>query len=98
MKRPPTSKTILVLVVIAGLIFIGWVFLGHRADKGITPLHVSDTVPVSNGEWPSTKLRDATITDNASYYTINATYPIVKDDVISGDFKTFVDDSIAQFK
>lgn len=95
----PTSKTTLIIVLIAVLAIIAAVFLTHRADKNITPANVSEIPPLpAPTDWPSVKVRDASITDSASYYTISATYPVTKDDVITGYFKSFVDDNISQFK
>ena len=88
----------LILLVIAVIAVIGFVVYSHRSIKNV-PAPVSENTPLPNpAEWPSAKVSDQTISDNGGYYTINATYPIVKDDVITGYFKTFVDDSVAQFK
>ncbi len=99
MKQSPTSKTVLVLLMVAVLAVIGFFIYNHRAVKGVAPAQVSETAPLPTpAEWPSAKVSDQTITDNASYYSINAVYPVTKDDVITGYFKSFVESSISQFK
>jgi hypothetical protein len=98
MKNTPMSKALLILLAIAVLAVIGFVFYSHRATTAL-PVQVSETTPLPGAtDWPSAKVSDATVTDNGSYYTINATYPVVKDATISGYFKSFVDDSVTQFK
>ncbi len=99
MKRSQISKTVLVILALAVLAVIGFVIYNHRAMKNLVPSPVSENTPLpAPSEWPSTKVRDETIADNASYYTISAVYPVVKDDVITGYFKKFVQDSITEFK
>ncbi|MES2224931.1 MAG: DUF3298 domain-containing protein [Patescibacteria group bacterium] len=97
MTRPPTSKLLLIGLVVAALAVIGIVLYTHQPSKDIVPEPVVSTVPVA-GEWPSTKIDEKTIVDDKSYYTITAAYPIVKDSVISQYFKDFIDDNIKQFK
>lgn len=98
MKRTQISKAILILLALAVLAVIGFVIYSHRATKNLVPV-VSENTPLPNpSQWPSALVREETITDNASYYTISAVYPVVKDDVITGYFKTFVQDSITEFK
>lgn len=91
-----TSRTTLIIALILVLACIGVIFY---ARSGSTP--VQNPVPSRGGqgvEWPSTVVRDAVVREDGKYYTINATYPVTQDDVINGYFKTFVTDSIAQFK
>ncbi len=95
----PISKVSLLITLVAVLAIIAALFLGHHGTKNVAPDNVSETTPLpASGDWPSTKVRDETVSDNASYYTISATYPITKDDVINGYFKSFVDSNISQFK
>ncbi|MEO5645971.1 MAG: DUF3298 domain-containing protein [Candidatus Paceibacterota bacterium] len=96
----PTSKTTLILLAVLVLAVIGLVLFLHRGNKGVVQNPVSETTPVPSTptEWPTAIVKDQTITDNASYYTISAIYPVVKDDVINGYFKTFVTNAISQFK
>jgi hypothetical protein len=85
------------LIIVLGL--IAFVFLEHKPKPVVTTPPVSEATPLPTPtEWPSTKVRDETISDTGSYYTIKATYPVAKDTVVSGYFKTFVEDSISQFK
>ncbi len=95
----PVSKTVLIILLVVVLAVIGFFVYSHRAAK-VTPTQVTENVPTPtpSQQWPSTKIKDATVKDNTSYYTISATYPIVKDTVISGYFKKYVDDSVAGFK
>lgn len=98
MKGTPTSRAVLVILVIAVLALIGVVFYSYHA-KTTVPTQVSENAPLpAAGDWPSTKVSDASENSTGSYYTIKATYPVVKDATISGYFKSFVDDSITQFK
>ncbi len=96
----PTSKTTLTLLAVLVLAVIGLVFYLHHDAKGVVQNQVSENTPVSTipTQWPSAIVRDQTITDSASYYTINAVYPVVKDDVINSYFKNFVTSAISQFK
>lgn len=99
MKHQPTSKLLLIGVVVIALAVIAFIFLNYHANKGVVPVQVPTTAATpASGQWPSTKVSDQTINDTASYYSIKATYPVAKDAVISADFKTFIDSSIAQFK
>jgi hypothetical protein len=99
MNRTPSSKIVLIVLLLAVLAVIGFVFYTHRATKGVVQNNISDTTPLPTpSAWPSTKVSEATITDNKSYYTISAAYPVTKDSVINDYFKMFVDSAIAQFK
>jgi hypothetical protein len=97
----PTSKTTLIILLVLVLVAIGLVFYFHKGTaKDVTVPVVTETTPVSPtpANWPSAIVKDVTIKDDASYYSIDAVYPQVKDDVINGYFKDFVTKSIAQFK
>lgn len=96
----PTSKTTLILLLALVLAVIGLVLYLHHGDENVESVNVPETTPVSTTptEWPSAKVKDVVISDKASYYTIDAVYPQVKDDVITGYFKNFVDSAIASFK
>jgi hypothetical protein len=100
MKQSTSSKIILVLLALVVLATIGFLIYSHHAVKGIAQqVPVSENVPAPTpAEWPSTKVSDQTVTDNGSYYTISAVYPIVKDSDITTYFKTFIDSSVAEFK
>jgi hypothetical protein len=100
MTRPPTPKIILILLVIAVLAVIGIVLYTHESNKDVTQNPVTETkpLPATADEWPSAIVKEETIKDDKSYYIIDATYPVVKDAVITEYFKSFVDDAIAQFK
>lgn len=95
----PVSKTLLIVLVIIVLAVIGFFVYNHHSNKGVpTPVSETNPVPTQSAAWPSAKVKDATVNDKSSYYTITATYPVVNDPVISGYFKKYVDDSIAGFK
>lgn len=98
MNREQVSKTMLVILALGVVAVIGFVVYSHRSVKNITPAVVSENTPLSPTSWPSTKVSDQTINDNSDYYTITAVYPIVKDNTTTGYFKTFVQDTITQFK
>jgi hypothetical protein len=99
MKNSPISKTLLVIVVLAALAIIGFIFYTHHSTQDIVVHTVSEVKPLLvAGEWPSMVVRDQTITDTASYYTISAVYPVTKDNTINDAFKSYVDTAIAQFK
>jgi hypothetical protein len=100
MKRAPTSRFILILLLIVVLAVIAFVFLNHHPKPVATPATaVPEATPLPTpAEWPSTKVSDATDIETGSYYTIHATYPVAKDAIISGYFKTFVENTVAQFK
>ncbi len=93
----PTSKTTLIIILVLALAAIGLVFY-LRSGTGA----IENPLPTPDGqvstEWPSTITKDVTIKEDTSYYSIDAVYPEVKDDVITGYFKAFVTDAIAQFK
>jgi hypothetical protein len=99
MRNSPPSKTVLVLVVLAALAVIGFVFYTHRGNQGVVVNTVSEVKPLpAPGEWPSTIVRDQVDSYNGSYYIISARYPVTKDPVITAYFKAFIDESVAQFK
>ncbi len=99
MRHSPPSKTILVVIVLLALAVIGIVFYLHRGTSGLAVHPVPETVVLPTpGQWPSTVLRDQTVTDNSNYYTVSAAYPVTNDTVINNYFQSFVNDSIAQFK
>jgi len=98
-KRKPTSRIVLILVVIVALAVIAFIFLNTHAVKNVAPVQVPETVPTPTpAQWPSTKVSDQTEDESGSDYTIKAVYPVAIDSVITGDFKSFVDSSIAQFQ
>ncbi|HTH93098.1 MAG TPA: DUF3298 domain-containing protein [Candidatus Paceibacterota bacterium] len=94
------SKTTLIISAVAIVLLVGVIVYTHRSARNVVPPPVSENTPVptNTAQWPSAKQSDQNINDNGSYYNISATYPVVKDDVITGYFKTFVQDSITQFK
>jgi hypothetical protein len=99
MQHSKTSKTILILLAIVVLAVIGFFIYNHHAIKGVVPVQVSETTPLPiAAEWPSTIVSDQKITDTGSYYSITAVYPMTKDDVITGYFKTFEEGAISEFK
>ncbi len=98
MKSTPVSKIILILLLIAVLAVVGFFFYSHQSKTAI-PVTVSENTPVpSAADWPSTKVSDANTNDIGNYYTIHTTYPVTKDTTINNHVKTFVDNSIAEFK
>ncbi len=98
MQGTPVSKKILLGLLLVVLAIIGALFYAHRASNVVVaPVNENTPMPAA-GDWPSTKVSEANITDNKSYYTISAVYPVTRDAVITGYFKTFVEQAIAQFK
>lgn len=95
----PVSKIILIVLLVVVLAVIGFFVYNHQATKNVAPTQVSETTPLPTpSQWPSTKIKDATINDSNTYYTITATYPVTNDEVINGYFKTYVDNAVASFK
>jgi len=86
------------LSAIAVLAIIAVVFLSHHPKVVSTAVVPENTPLPAPAEWPSTKVSDKKITETGSYYSINATYPVTKNDVITGYFSSFVQDSITEFK
>jgi hypothetical protein len=99
MKDSAPSKTILIILALAVIAVIGFVIYSHRAKGVLDQPVVTENTPVPNpAEWPSSKVSEQRVTDKGSYYTINAVYPVVKDDNITAYFKTFVDNAVSEFK
>jgi hypothetical protein len=93
----PISKTHIALTAIA-IIIIAWLVMTHRtnAPVSVTPTPAA-TTPIDK-VWPSVEVKKEKITDANQYYNIDAAYPVTNDTRISDQFKSFVDDQIAQFK
>ncbi len=93
----PISKTHIVLTVVA-VIVIAWLVLRHRNDTPVVPTSAEPTAVTEQPLWQSVEVKKENISDSNQYYTIDVSYPVTKDDRITGQFKTFAEGQIAQFK
>ncbi len=93
-KRSSLFPAIAILVVAIGI--IAYMLMRGEGDMVIHP--DTESGSTQNGAWPSEEIRSEVVKDSGRGYTITATYPVTASDAITTYFRTFVDETIIQFK
>ena len=86
---------IIAIIALLGAIGIIAVML-KRGPTDVVPVDDSTTLP--EGTWPSDEISQEKIDQTDKGYQIIATYPVAQSTAVSAYFRTFVEDSITQFK
>lgn len=91
------SKPLLIGAIIALLLAVGIIALNLK--RGPTEIVPTDNVATTASDaWPSEELSQEKIDQTNKGYQINAVYPITQSAAVSAYFRTFVDNTITQFK
>lgn len=93
-KRSSIFPAIAILVVAIGI--IAYMLMRGEGDMLINPS--TEEGGTHSGAWPSEEIRSEVVKDSARGYTITVAYPVTASDAITTYFRTFVDETIIQFK
>ncbi len=90
MNKKQIILSIFSVVVLAIFIAIGF----HTSTPEVSP-----TIKELEAQpWPSGEIEKVSVNEKNQYYTINADYPKTNSEAISLNFKTYIEEQIAQFK
>ncbi len=88
------SRTQLIIVFILVLLVVGLVVFGGRGHEVSVETGRVATVL----EWPSTEVKQETITEQDTGYQITATYPETQSTAVTSYFTSFINEQITSFK
>lgn len=89
------SSIIIIVCIVIALAVLYFAFRGNDAVS--IPRTTEEGVAGSN-VWQSEILREESIDESGNGYTISAQYPLTESATVTGYFRTFVEETIAQFK
>jgi len=88
MKKNITIVLLLIVIAIGAYVAFHKNTVTQKTPALITP----------SSAWPSTEVRKETINDKGTYYQIRVVYPVTQSASVNAYIKSFVDQSIADFK
>ncbi|HEY0980003.1 MAG TPA: RsiV family protein [Candidatus Paceibacterota bacterium] len=92
--RSSIIPAIAILVVVIGII----AYMLMRGEGNMVINQTPEVSPSESGVWPSEEVRTESVNDSGRGYKITAVYPVTSSDTVTTYFRTFVDETIAQFK
>ena len=93
-KRSSIIPAIFILVVAIGII----AYMLMRGEGDMVINQTPEPSSSQSGVWPSEEVRQETVNDSGRGYKITAVYPVTASDTVTTYFRTFVDETILQFK
>lgn len=88
----------LFIAAIALILAVGIIALTLKRGSDDLPQPTDDITTLPSGVWPSDEIRQEKINQTDKGHQITAIYPIAQSSAITAYFRTFVEDSITQFK
>jgi hypothetical protein len=90
-----TNKRKIILSIVSILVLAAFVAVGFHTS---TPETAPTIKELEAGPWPSQEVQKIDTNEKTDNYTITVAYPKVNSDSITMQFRSFVDDQIAEFK